>query len=180
MLCGESKSKKVAGFDLGNSPLEYTQDAVEGKIMIYCTTNGTRAVRATFEANRTFIASFINAAAAAKKALKEERDSLIVCAGTNRCLSMEDTLAAGCLLDEICKLEDTVQMDDLGMLALRMFRMYRADLQEPMQGIRHYEHLKTLGFDQDIEYCFTMNSATTVPVYEEGEIVKAQDEERGL
>ena len=175
LLCGESKAKKVTGFDLGNSPLEYVREMVEGKIMIYCTTNGTRAVRSTFEASKIFIGSFINAAAVAQKAVLEDRDILLACAGTNHCFSMEDTLAAGCILDEISKLTQDIQTDDLGSLALRIYRMYRANLQEPMQGIRHYENLKALGFEKDIEYCFTINSAATVPVYEEGEIVKAQD-----
>jgi 2-phosphosulfolactate phosphatase len=45
LLCGERKNEKIDGFDLGNSPLEFTEDRVKGKKLIMTTTNGTRAIR---------------------------------------------------------------------------------------------------------------------------------------
>ena len=39
MLCGEKDGAKIDGYDLGNSPLEYTRDTVSGKTLIFNTTN---------------------------------------------------------------------------------------------------------------------------------------------
>jgi hypothetical protein len=41
LLCGERKGKKIEGFDLGNSPREYTPEVVGDKRLVWSTTNGT-------------------------------------------------------------------------------------------------------------------------------------------
>src|SRR3972149_1402682 len=46
LLGGERESKNIPGFDLGNSPKEYTAERVKGKKLILTTTNGTRAFHA--------------------------------------------------------------------------------------------------------------------------------------
>src|SRR5688572_1010188 len=40
VLGGERHGKVIDGFDLGNSPLEYTPHAVSGKTVLFTTTNG--------------------------------------------------------------------------------------------------------------------------------------------
>ncbi|MEO7368350.1 MAG: 2-phosphosulfolactate phosphatase, partial [Gemmatimonadaceae bacterium] len=42
-LAGERRMLTIPGFDMGNSPLEYTPDAVLGCTVLISTTNGTRA-----------------------------------------------------------------------------------------------------------------------------------------
>src|SRR5699024_10906834 len=42
LLCGEKDGVKIEGYDLGNSPLDYTSEAVESKTIILNTTNGTK------------------------------------------------------------------------------------------------------------------------------------------
>src|SRR3970282_2494399 len=41
LLGGERNTKKIEGFALGNSPLEYPAEVVNGKSIIHYTTNGT-------------------------------------------------------------------------------------------------------------------------------------------
>src|SRR4030065_2456502 len=43
LLGGERGSRKIPGFDLGNSPREYVAEKVRGKRLILTTTNGTQA-----------------------------------------------------------------------------------------------------------------------------------------
>ena len=50
LLCGERKGVKVDGFDLGNSPAEFTAEVVDGKKLVMSTTNGTRAFSSASEA----------------------------------------------------------------------------------------------------------------------------------
>ena len=42
ILGGEREGIKIDGFDLGNSPSEYTIEKVKGKTVIFTTSNGTR------------------------------------------------------------------------------------------------------------------------------------------
>ena len=52
LLCGERNTKKIEGFALGNSPLEYKKEIVSGKSIVFYSTNGTRAiVKAKFSEN---------------------------------------------------------------------------------------------------------------------------------
>ena len=52
LLGGERNTKKIEGFALGNSPLEYTPEIVSGKTIILYTTNGSKAVvKAKFSEN---------------------------------------------------------------------------------------------------------------------------------
>ena len=46
ILGGERHARKIEGFDLGNSPLEYTSPVVKNKILrILSSTNGTKAMK---------------------------------------------------------------------------------------------------------------------------------------
>ena len=45
-LAGERKMLPIPGFDFGNSPGEFTREAVEGKTILLTTTNGTGALLA--------------------------------------------------------------------------------------------------------------------------------------
>ena len=60
ILGGERGGLPIPGFDLGNSPGDYTFEVCEGKTLVMTTTNGTRAILASLEAERVYIASFAN------------------------------------------------------------------------------------------------------------------------
>ncbi|HBU13251.1 MAG TPA: hypothetical protein DEB31_11215 [Clostridiales bacterium] len=173
LLCGEIDAQKVGGFDLGNSPLEYTQEVVEEKILIYATTNGSVAVKALVQAEDVFIASFINAAAAAEKAYETGRDIVLVCAGTNGHFSTDDVMALGCVADRLLKLDETLETDDLCKVALRMYREAAQDINAALAGCAQFEYLKQLKLYDDLEYCAREDMFDVVPAYREGVIVQA-------
>ena len=54
LLGGERESKRVPGFDLGNSPKEYIAKKVRGKKLILATTNGTKALSAKTRSSLAF------------------------------------------------------------------------------------------------------------------------------
>jgi 2-phosphosulfolactate phosphatase len=60
LLCGERKGLKIPGFDLGNSPSEFTSESVGGMRLVMSTTNGTRAFLAAEDADRIVAASLMN------------------------------------------------------------------------------------------------------------------------
>ena len=99
VLGGERGGQRIEGFDLGNSPLEYTPAAVGGKTLVFTTTNGTRAMLRCKEARRILIAGFVNFSAVCRE-LAEEKEIDIVCAGTDGHVTREDTLLAGAIVVE--------------------------------------------------------------------------------
>jgi 2-phosphosulfolactate phosphatase len=100
LLAGERQCRRVPGFDLGNSPAEYTTNRVAGAMIVLSTTNGTRATTATRFAHKTLAAAFLNASAAIAH-LRAESYVYVVCAGTEGQVSAEDAWLAGLIVDQL-------------------------------------------------------------------------------
>src|SRR5213083_2607015 len=64
LLCGERESLKIPGFDLGNSPLEYDPARVAGRTLIFCSTNGSRALVSASRARRRLRGAVVGGGAA--------------------------------------------------------------------------------------------------------------------
>ncbi|MEG0257127.1 MAG: 2-phosphosulfolactate phosphatase, partial [Christensenella sp.] len=172
LLGGEIAAQKVSGFDLGNSPLEYTQNVVDDMVIIYSTTNGSIAVKELAAAEDILIGTFINADAVAKKAISLERDVVLVCAGTKRKFSMDDIIAMGCILDRMLKVDESIEFDDMGRVALKLYHDANHDILGALEGSEHFEYLKQLKLYDDLEYCTREDMFDVVPVYQEGVIFK--------
>jgi len=94
VLGGERSGGKIKDFDLGNSPSDYTPDAVRGRRVFITTTNGTRALHHARLARRILVGCVANISAVAAS-IQDERRVNILCAGTGREETREDILAAG-------------------------------------------------------------------------------------
>ncbi len=97
LLCGERKGRKIEGFDLGNSPREYTAEVVEGKKLVLSTTNGTAALGAGQEGRRVLPCAFTNLRAVARE-VGDDEHVVVICAGQENSFSLDDALCAGHLL----------------------------------------------------------------------------------
>ena len=100
VLGGERHGRIIDGFDLGNSPLEYSPVAVAGRPLLFTTTNGTRALHHARMARRTLVGCALNRQAIADAAAAEPRVD-ILCAGTDGAITGEDILAAGAIADAL-------------------------------------------------------------------------------
>lgn len=94
ILGGERGGKPIPGFDLGNSPLEYTAERVAGKTVVITTTNGTRALERCRHADRVYLGAFCNLGTIVQRLLGVPRVDLL-CAGTDGLTTAEDVLFAG-------------------------------------------------------------------------------------
>jgi 2-phosphosulfolactate phosphatase len=107
LLIGERQGLPIPGFDLGNSPGDFTLEICQGKTLVMTTTNGTRAILASRDADRVYIASFGNLQATSHELAvqflkKDHKQSVhIICAGTDGQISLEDSLLAGALAGQI-------------------------------------------------------------------------------
>jgi len=100
LLCGERRGLKIEGYDLGNSPGEFTPGTVEGKRLIMNTTNGTRALLATEGAERVVVGSFLNLRAVAET-VRGVDELAVVGAGRDDAFALEDVACTGLLLRRI-------------------------------------------------------------------------------
>ena len=100
VLGGERKAVRIPGFDLGNSPREYVESV--GGTLILSTTNGTRAVVAAAErCQRVLVASLLNLDAVVEEARRVGEDVLVVCAGVQGTLALDDAYVAGRIVEEL-------------------------------------------------------------------------------
>jgi Phosphosulfolactate phosphohydrolase and related enzymes len=168
LLGGEMDTKKIQGFDLGNSPLEYMDENISDKPIIFSTADGSVAIKRCTEAAEVLIGAVLNAGAVAGRVVEIGRDVHLVCAGTQGNFSTDDILAAGCILDRIMDLDAAAELDDLGRVALKMYRNSKNNLLAAMAGCKQYEHLIRAGLKKDVEFCLQEDLFPVVPVYKEG------------
>ena len=172
LLGGEIGSMKISGFDLGNSPLEYSAENILDKIIVFSTSNGSPAIKRCDETAYVLVGCNLNAQAIADKVIEIGRDAIFVCAGTNGSFSTDDILSAGCILERILRVDRSVELDDLGKVALKMYRNGKSDLMAALEGSAQYEHLIDIGLKKDVEYCMQEDVISVVPLYKEGIIIK--------
>ncbi|MDQ3121576.1 MAG: 2-phosphosulfolactate phosphatase [Actinomycetota bacterium] len=98
VLGGERNAVRIPGFDLGNSPREYLEPA--GRTLILSTTNGTRAVvSAAQRCERVLVASLLNLVAVVEAARVADEDVIVVCAGVQGALALDDAYVAGRIVE---------------------------------------------------------------------------------
>ncbi len=119
LLAGERRGLPIPGFNLGNSPGDFTSDICREKTLVMTTTNGTRAILASIEAERVYIASFTNLRATSDEIsvqfLKKNHGHSvhIICAGTEGHISLEDSLLAGALTSQIANIVELLPGSEL-------------------------------------------------------------------
>lgn len=149
LLGGERGGLPPSGFDLGNSPREYTARACKGAILVFTTTNGTPAIVRAAEAERVLAAAFVNLSAVCEQVVADARPLHIVCAGERGTPSLEDTLLAGAIVDCVSEAME-VDLNDSARLAWDCFENHGQVLKEALALGRGGRHLKSLGLEQDI------------------------------
>ena len=169
VLGGERGGRPIEGFDLGNSPSEYTSQAVAGKTIFFTTTNGTRAIKQCLQADRVIIGAFTNFSAVCEAVLKSPRVDLL-CAGTRAEISREDALLAGAIVDRL-QLRRTVGfgLNDQAYMAVDAWRQVAGDLFRSghlagkLRASRGGQNLLEIAMEQDIEIAAAIDRFDLVP-----------------
>jgi 2-phosphosulfolactate phosphatase len=168
VLAGEREGRRITGFDLGNSPTEFTVERIRGKTIIMCTTNGTAAILAAREARLVLIGSFANLGAVARRAGVNE-DLILLCAGKEGGISLEDIVACGAFVELMVaegKGGSGVDLDDGAMIALDAFRASRDDIMGVLRKGNHGRYLESIGFGGDLEVCAQRDVSDIVPYFD--------------
>lgn len=168
LLCGEKDGVKIEGYDLGNSPLEYTPEVIGGKTLIFNTTNGTKAIKKSLGSASIYIASFLNLNRVIEALRDESHEIVLLCAGWKGRLALEDTLLAGAIIHDLCDGELTDDALDGARVAFGIYQKYMDDIPSVIKQTNHASRLKELIGLDDIEYCCTTDSCDLLPILKDG------------
>jgi len=146
-------------FDLGNSPREFTPEAVRGKTIILTTTNGSRALVACTGARLVLASSFLNLAATARVLQAASISNLIiVCAGTYEEAAFEDTLAAGALCELVWNQFQNGKIVDSAQMARDIYLTHRKELLASLTRSRNAVRLLSRpDLADDVPFSLQMN-----------------------
>jgi len=169
VLGGEREGKLIEGFDLGNSPFEYSADRVSGRTVIFSSTNGSPSLVRAKSAERVLVGCFNNITAASKSAREIGLDVAIICSGRNGKFSLEDFVCAGKFVDALLPAGNIIANDG-AQGSLDLFRYYRSQIPEMVHFSYHGKYLSGLGFGDDLVHCGKVDIHNIVPTLIEGKV----------
>jgi len=176
LLSGERGCLPIEGFDLGNSPAEYTPEVVFGCEILFTTTNGTVALNHARLAKRIAVGAVVNLSAVAQ-CLCTEPDVHLLCAGTNGHVTREDQLGAGAIAHELLvrnprrETNDQAQSvlgewQELLTTARAMGRTPADQLAIELRATQGGKNLIAQGLDDDLPRCAAIDTLDLVPEFD--------------
>jgi 2-phosphosulfolactate phosphatase len=162
LLAGERGGQPLAGFDLGNSPLEFTPARCRGAAVVLTTSNGTRALLQGAAAERVLIAAFVNFSAVCEQLARDPRPVHIVCAGDGGEAALEDTLLAGALVEFLAN-EGEVRLNDGARIAWDCFSHHGRVLDGALEVSGGGARLRALGYHDDVRAAGRIDLFAIVP-----------------
>ena len=178
LLAGERKMVPIPGFDLGNSPREFTSAVVTGKTIVMTTTNGTSALTGSHGAHEVVVGAFANYSAVLawlRAAARAGKSITLVCAGTNGRFALEDAICAGRYVRGIARRGIEAELGDAATIAAMIDRRMGADLPAVLRNSEHGRALMDAGHSEDVDYCATIDTHPVVPVYRDRQVVRLGD-----
>ncbi|MCS7170577.1 MAG: 2-phosphosulfolactate phosphatase, partial [Candidatus Kapabacteria bacterium] len=179
VMGGEQHGRPIPGFALENSPLEYTEESVSGKLIAFVSSNGVPLLYRLpdGETPHTVVMGLVNRAAVAEYCRQQRPDQvLICCAGDSGAIAYEDVLGAGALVAGLCEMK-FVALTDAAHLALAAYReAVEGMLASVLRASRHARFLALEGKQRDIEYATRLDVLWIVPRWYGRQVVPAKIE----
>lgn len=175
LLGGERDGKKIEGFDLGNSPAEYSYDKVNGKTIIFSSTNGSKAIKEASSRHSALgiIGALLNAGYVASLILQTNYDVVLMCSGRLNIFALEDVVCGGLIISNLLDtLKEAPEMNDAAMAAHILYLQYSSDLLGLLKSCNSGQLLTKMGFENDLIPCSAVDSFKEVPRLVEGRIVR--------
>jgi 2-phosphosulfolactate phosphatase len=176
IVAGERDGKKLDCADFGNSPFNFMEPALKGQTIVMNTTNGTQAIKAVAHGNNeVVIGAFINIGAVASYVMAQKKPVVIFCAGWKNRFSMEDTLYAGALVEQLLAASrgQYHSMCDAAIASADLWLLAKGNPMEYIEKAAHRHRLRKMGLDDIIEFSLTTDFTTVVPVLRGTELVDA-------
>ena len=179
LRAGERGGAKVAGFELGNSPLDCTREVVEGRRLFISTTNGTRALQRIEHSPSVLAAALINRAAVVQYLLDKQPETVwIVGSGWEGSFSLEDTVCAGAIAHSLAEKsqfsQDELAGNDEVISAIALYSHWQNDLLGLFHQASHGKRLLRLESHEYLKYCAQTDILDVLPIQQELGVLKSQ------
>jgi 2-phosphosulfolactate phosphatase len=157
--------------DFGNSPFNFTREKVNGRTIIYSTTNGTGIINRSKTAYMTVIGSFLNLSSLTTFLESQNRDVLLLCAGWKDRFNLEDTLCAGAIAEKLLNNKRFYTICDSTYAAMDLWSLAKDDVSAYIEKAAQRSRLRDKGLDDCITFCMTPDSSEVIPVMKNGVLV---------
>ena len=171
LVASEKDGVQLDWADFGNSALSFTRDAIGGQTLVYCTTNGTRALHIAKGASNIAIGAFINISALTEWLARQRQNLVILCSGWKNKFCLEDTLFAGALTIGLLETGLFQSACDSAHAAMDLWTLAEGDVLDYVEKAAQRHRLKKLGLDDVIPYSFACDQVRVVPVFD-GKLIK--------
>ena len=176
LLGGERGGEPIDGFDLSNSPSEWSHAAVADREIAFTTTNGTHALLRSAWADQVITGAFANLQAVVDFIQRSRQPIHLVCAGTVGKVSTEDCLFAGAVIDRLLNesppadgsADGPFELGDAARLVLSHWKMASDSpdgLFQAMKAGSGGGNLMRLGLEADIRMAAMLDQVDLVPEY---------------
>jgi 2-phosphosulfolactate phosphatase len=172
LLCGERRCLPIEGFDLGNSPREFTPERVGGKTLVMTTTNGTSSMAAAGGAARVLVGSLLNLTAVVDDLVRTGAEPVFLCSGREGRFGLEDVVIAGrmmvALQDALPSAEWT--MNDAARAALALGRAWSDDFLALFADTAAGRQIAAAGLEEDLAFCAQTDLRAVLPLFHDRSI----------
>ena len=166
LTAAERDGSKVDFADFGNSPTVFLQSNLKGEKLAYSTTNGTQAIEMAKGSEFLITAAFSNLNSASAWLKNKNKNVVILCSGWKNTYSLEDTLCAGALAEELLSSGKFSLGCDASLASLTFWQQSKTHLQEVVRQAKHFQRLLKMGLHDDLRHCFILNTSAVVPVWD--------------
>jgi 2-phosphosulfolactate phosphatase len=153
--------------DFGNSPFNFTREKVEGKTIVYSTTNGTGLINRALSAEPAaiVIGAFLNISALVRRIDRHnEKNVTLFCAGWKNRFNLEDTLFAGAVAEKMMQTGRFSINCDATYAAIDLWSIAKNDLRGYIEKTAQRSRLREKNLDDCIDFCLQHDFTTFVPV----------------
>jgi 2-phosphosulfolactate phosphatase len=174
LVAGEKDGEKLGFANFGNSPREFRNASLQGKELVFCTTNGTRAILKAADYGRMLVASFVNLESICGWLNKDHNDVLILCAGWKNSFSLEDSIFAGAMSDILINAYGFLPVSDEASASVTLWNHASKSMMRTVSQSAHYLRLLGIEDRRGLRYCFFPEKFPVVPSLTDGRLVDLQ------
>jgi 2-phosphosulfolactate phosphatase len=161
--------------DFGNSPYNFTSERVQGKEIVYSTTNGTNCITMAKNSHQVLIGAYLNHQALIEHIVQQGRDLIIFCAGWKNKFNLEDSLFAGSLTKSLLEYNNFYTICDSAIASVDLWEVASKNLIEYIDKAAQKQRLARNGLDDVIEYCHTFNLKGIIPILKNDYLIEISD-----
>jgi 2-phosphosulfolactate phosphatase len=170
VLAGELYAETLPGF-VHPAPLALIEHGIEGRTVVYSTTNGTVAMSLAAGARRVYCGALLNAARVVEHIAREHaRETvLLVCSGSGANFNFEDFYGAGCFVERFAeRLGPAGDLSDAARAARTVYR--NSPLPQALLECRLGRMMSARGLRHEVEFACRTDEFPVVPVLEDGRL----------